>query len=49
VGLGEVEVFGDATGGVAPTVDLGSVGPETDRSVLTLDLQVGIGQIEVRR
>jgi hypothetical protein len=49
VGLGEVEVFGDATGGVAPTVDLGSVGPETDRSVLTLDLQVGMGQIEVRR
>jgi hypothetical protein len=49
VGLGEVEVFGDATGGVAPTVDLDGVGSEGDAEVLTLDLQVGMGQIEVRR
>jgi hypothetical protein len=49
VGLGEVEVLGDATGGVAPRVDLGSVGSAPGAEVLTLDLQVGMGQIEVRR
>jgi hypothetical protein len=47
VGLGEVEAFGEATGGVAPTVELGE--GDAEATVLTLDLQVGLGQIEVRR
>ncbi len=49
VGMGEVELFGVSSGGIVPSVDLatGEVGARGE--VLTLDLQVGLGQIEVRR
>jgi hypothetical protein len=46
-GMGEVEIFGDANGGVAPVVDLDD--GAANAPLLTLDLQVGLGQIEVRR
>lgn len=47
VGLGEVRAFGQSRGGVVPTLSLSSDGD--DRLELQLDLQVGMGRIEVTR
>ena len=44
--IGSVEVLGDRQGGVS--VDKASI-EGSDRPVLELDLQVGIGSIEVQR
>ncbi len=46
-GLGEVVVLGQGTDGrnASRQVDLGPTGPPD----VTLDLQVGFGQVEVRR
>jgi hypothetical protein len=49
VGMGEVDVLGESRSGVAPTFDLDVDGSDAGDGTLTLDLQVGLGQIEVRR
>lgn len=48
-GLGEVNVFGEEEGGVSPDVRYRSVGAEDAEDVLTLELSVGMGSVEVRR
>lgn len=47
-GLGDVSVFGQERGGVAPELRFRSQAPGDDR-VLTLELSVGMGSVEVRR
>lgn len=48
VAMGEVLAFEDTRGGIAPTLTFTEPGHETGR-VLILDLQVGLGSIEVDR
>lgn len=51
--LGEVTVLGESADGVGPQLDLDDLAPQASASATTapliLDLQVGLGEIEVRR
>jgi hypothetical protein len=49
VGMGEIEVLGESRGGVAPTFELDDRVEDEAAAALALDLQVGLGTIEVRR
>lgn len=48
VAMGEIASFGEQQGGFGPTVSFSEPGDGTGR-VLTLDLKVGLGRIEVAR
>ena len=48
-GMGNVDVLGERRSGIAPTLNFRSPGASTEDHVLTLDLSVGMGSVEVRR
>ena len=48
-GLCDVNILGEERGGVAPQLRYRSPGAGEDDRVLTLDLSVGMGSVEVRR
>lgn len=48
-GMGSVVVLGEEQSGIRPTLNHRSPAIEEDDDVLTLDLSVGIGSVEVRR
>ena len=49
VGAGELDVFGERRDGVGVDLDVTSDGSSSDGGTLELDLQVGLGELEVSR